>query len=138
MHICIVINKVIPVLKSNEVVPLDRNTVFVSRNHAVRFGSNCFVYNGIDEDYGKPDFNLRRTFVHFLANAAWRVKNVRGAIRIAREAHIPLHIIGGVRFNFNMGIRFTFDRNAHFHGMKGGEEKNKIINGSKGLLFPVL
>ncbi len=23
-------------------------------------------------------------------------------------------------------------------GMKGGEEKNKIINGSKGLLFPVL
>jgi glycosyltransferase involved in cell wall biosynthesis len=37
-----------------------------------------------------------------------------------------------------MGMRFTFDRNTHFHGMKGGEEKNKIINGSKGLLFPVL
>ena len=113
--------------------------VFVSRNHANRYGSNSFVYNCLDvEDYGKPDLNSKRHYIHFLADAAWRVKNVRGAIKIAKNAAVPLHVIGGVRFNFNMGIRLTFDPNTRFHGMKGGEEKNKIINGSKGLLFPVL
>lgn len=123
----------------NAVIELDRNTVFVSRNHANRYGSNCFVYNCLDvEDYGKPDLTSKRHYIHFLADAAWRVKNVRGAIKIAREAAVPLHVMGGVRFNFNMGIRLTFDPNTRFHGMKGGEEKNKIINGSKGLLFPVL
>ncbi len=123
----------------NAVIELDRNTVFVSRNHANRYESNSFVYNCLDvEDYGKPDLTSKRHYIHFLADAAWRVKNVRGAIEIAREAAVPLHVMGGVRFNFNMGIRLTFDPNTRFHGMKGGEEKNKIINGSKGLLFPVL
>ncbi len=122
-----------------EIIDLDQNTVFVSRNHAGRYGSECFVHNCIDvEDYGKPDLTSKRKYIHFLADAAWRVKNVRGAIKVARKAGVPLEVIGGVRFNFNMGIRLTFDRNTHFNSMKGGEEKNKIINGSKALLFPVL
>ncbi|MEO5892588.1 MAG: glycosyltransferase [Ferruginibacter sp.] len=123
----------------NDAVELDRNIVFVSRNHANRYGSESFVYNCLDAaDYGKPDLISKRQYIHFLADAAWRVKNVRGAIKIARKAAVPLHVIGGVRFNFNMGIRLTFDPNTRFHGMKGGDEKNNIINGSKGLLFPVL
>jgi glycosyltransferase involved in cell wall biosynthesis len=123
----------------NETIELDRNTVFVSQNHANRYGSESFVYNCLDEeDYGKPDFTSKRNYVHFLADAAWRVKNVRGAIKLARAASVPLEVMGGVRFNFNMGIRLTFDFNTHFHGMMGGAEKNKIINGSRGLLFPVL
>ena len=123
----------------NQAVELDTNTVFVSRNHANRYGSESFVYNCIDvEDYGKPDLIAKRKYIHFLADAAWRVKNVRGAITIARKAAVPLHVIGGVRFNFNMGLRLTIDPNTRFHGMKGGDEKNRIINGSKGLLFPVL
>ena len=118
---------------------LDKNTVFVSANHAARFGSNIFVYNGIDpDDYGQPIFNNKRDYIHFLGDAAWRVKNVRGAIRIAKKAKLPLHIIGGNRFNFNQGLRLTFDPNSTFHGMKGGTEKNAIINRSKGMLFPVL
>ena len=123
----------------NQAVELDTNTVFVSRNHANRYGSESFVYNCIDvEDYGKPDLIAKRKYIHFLADAAWRVKNVRGAITIARKASVPLHVIGGVRFNFNMGLRLTIDPNTRFHGMKGGDEKNRIINGSKALLFPVL
>jgi len=122
-----------------EIIDLDKNTVFVSSNHASRYGSECFVHNCIDiEDYGKQDLSSKRKYIDFLADAAWRVKNVRGAIKVARKAGVPLEVIGGVRFNFNMGIRLTFDRNTHFNGMKGGDEKNKIINGSKGLLFPVL
>jgi hypothetical protein len=122
-----------------EPIELDINTVFVSHNHASRYGSERFVHNCIDvADYGKPDLTSKRKYIHFLADAAWRVKNVRGAIQLARRAAVPLEVIGGVRFNFNMGIRLTFDLNTHFNGMLGGDEKNKAINGSKGLLFPVL
>ncbi len=124
---------------SNEKHPLDLNTVFVSSNHASRFGSSCFVHNGIDpEDYGEPDLNNTRRYIHFLGDAAWRIKNVRGAIGLARKAGVQLHILGGYRFNFNMGIRLTIDPNTRFHGMVGGAAKNKLLNGSNALLFPVL
>lgn len=124
---------------SNHQQALDKNTVFVSANHAARFGSNIFVHNGIDpNDYGKPMLNNQRHYIHFLGDAAWRVKNVRGAIKIAEKVKLPLHVIGGIRFNFNQGLRLTFSPNITFHGMKGGAEKNQIINQSKAMLFPVL
>lgn len=124
---------------SNHQQALDKNTVFVSANHAARFGSMIFVHNGIDpNDYGKPIFNNQRDYIHFLGDAAWRVKNVRGAIKIAEKAKLSLHVIGGVRFNFNQGLRLTFSSNVTFHGLKGGEEKNAILNQSKAMLFPVL
>jgi glycosyltransferase involved in cell wall biosynthesis len=124
---------------SNEIIPLDINTVFVSKNHAARYGSESYVHNGIDPaDYGDPGLNKPRNYFHFLGDAAWRVKNVRGAIKIAQKAQIKLRIIGGVRFNVNQGIRLTFDPRIRFDGMKGGAEKNAILSQSKGLLFPVL
>ncbi len=120
-------------------IPLDQNTVFVSRNHARRFGSECFVHNGLDwEEYGPPDLARPRTHYHFLGNAAWRVKNVRGAIDIIkRTPHERLQVMGGYRFNFKMGLRFTFSPRIRFHGMVGGCEKEALLNGSKGLIFPV-
>lgn len=122
----------------NEQVPLPINTVFVSRNHAERFCTDSFVYNGIDpDDYGDPALSRPRSYIHFLGDAAWRVKNVQGAISVSRKAKLPLHVIGGYRFNFNQGIRLTFDRHVHFHGMQGGEAKNNILRSSKALLFPV-
>ena len=60
------------------------------------------------------------------------------AIKIAQKANIKLRVIGGKRFNFNQGIRITFDPRIQFDGMKGGEEKNELLKGSKGLIFPVL
>ena len=118
--------------------PLPLNTVFVSRNHAERFCSDSFVHNGIDPtDYGDAALNKPRHYIHFLGDAAWRVKNVQGAIDVSRMAKKELHVIGGSRFNFNQGIRLTFDRHVHFHGMKGGEEKNEILRGSAAFLFPV-
>jgi glycosyltransferase involved in cell wall biosynthesis len=117
----------------------DRNTVFISHNHAQRHGGSVFVHNGIDfEDYGKPDLNNRRMYFHFLGNAAWRVKNVRGAIDLAGKAGERLHVIGGTRVNFRMGLRITLTPHVRFHGMLGGDGKNAIINASKGLIFPVL
>jgi glycosyltransferase involved in cell wall biosynthesis len=115
------------------------NSVFVSRDHARRYGSEVFVHNGLDpEDYGPPALDRQRNYVHFVGKAAWRLKNVRGAIRIARRAGVPLRVLGGHRFNLNMGFRLTLDRNASFAGMVGGERKNEELRGSSGLIFPVL
>jgi glycosyltransferase involved in cell wall biosynthesis len=117
----------------------DINTIFVSQNHAERHQSKAFVYNGIDlDDYGIPDFKQKRTHLHFLGKASWRVKNVKGAIELARQSHNKLAVLGGKRLNIKMGFRFTPYPNIRFFGMVGGEEKNHLINASKGLLFPVL
>ena len=63
----------IPDLKKE--FPLDQNTVFVSRNHAQRHHSDCFVYNGVDfDDYGAVDINRNRIHYHFLAKGSWRAK----------------------------------------------------------------
>lgn len=115
------------------------NTNFVSRNQAERYNANAFVYNGLNwDDYSKPDLNNVRKFVHFLGKAAWRVKNVRGAIEIAKKNKTEIKILGGYRFNLKMGMRFTTTKYASFHGMVGAERKNEILNHSKGLIFPVL
>ncbi|MGE8396201.1 MAG: glycosyltransferase [Comamonas sp.] len=117
---------------------LDRNTVFVSKNHAQRHGSECFVRNGLDwSAYGDVDWKKPRNSFHFLGKAAWRVKNVSGAIDVAKRAGVKLHVLGGERFNFKRGIRLTFSRKIHFHGMVGGNDKFSLLNSSEGLIFPV-
>ncbi|MTI21977.1 glycosyltransferase [Fulvivirga sp. RKSG066] len=117
----------------------DINTVFVSKKHAERHSAQCYVYNGLDpEDYGTPDFKKKRNYVHFLAKAAWRVKNIKGAIKIAQKSKSHMHVLGGTRLNLHMGFRLTLDPRIHFHGMIGGDAKNKILNDSTGLIFPVV
>ncbi len=117
---------------------VDRNTVFVSRNQAERHGSARYVHNGLDPDeYGPVDWSRRREYAHFLGKAAWRVKNVRGAISVARRARRRLVVLGGTRLNFSMGFRFTLDPRVRFAGMVGGDEKIRLLNGSQALIFPV-
>ena len=114
-------------------------TVFVSKNHAERYGSTSFVPNGLDWD-NYPEFNLTQTRerFHFLGNAAWRVKNVKGAIRITKKAKEKLDVLGGHRFNLKMGFRLTLDSHVSFKGMVNNEEKAQYLSQSKGLIFPVL
>jgi glycosyltransferase involved in cell wall biosynthesis len=124
---------------SNNLSELDLNTVFVSQNHASRYNSESFVYNGLDwSEYTTPELENKRNYFHFLANAAWRVKNVSGAIDVIKKTKTEnLKVLGGVRFNFKMGIRFTFSSKVSFAGMVGGTNKFELLNGSKGLIFPV-
>lgn len=118
--------------------PLDLNTIFVSKNHAERHGSESFVYNGLDwRNYGEVDWNTKRDYYHFLGKAAWRLKNVKGAIHLAQTAKVTLHVLGGDRFNFKRGLRLTFSPRIKFHGMVGGERKISLLQKSKGLIFPV-
>jgi glycosyltransferase involved in cell wall biosynthesis len=107
------------------------NTVFVSRNHAQRHGGSYYVYNGID----LAEYPLRprnKDYWIFLAKASWRVKNVRGAIRAARAAGVPLEVVGG---GYPWIPRW---RGVRWRGMLGGAEKLAAISGCRGLLFPVL
>ena len=108
------------------------NTVFVSRNHAERNKSECFVYNGIDiEDYGPVDFNAQRRHLLFLGYAKRPEKNLKDCLYIARKTNNILAIAG------RKSRWFRWRPWALYKGFVGGEEKNRIIQGSKALLFPV-
>jgi len=124
----------------NTLDPFDRNSIFVAKNTAARYGSTRYVYNGLNwEDYGPVDLQAKRTHFHFLAKAAWRLKNVKGAISLVNSIKgAKLKILGGHRLNFNMGFRFTWSLKAHFYGMVDGPKKIQLLQGSKGLIFPVL
>lgn len=124
-------------IEKKDIVP---NSVFVSRDHAHRHGCDSWVYNGLDwDEYAVADDILReRRGFHFLGKAAWSVKNVKGAIDVVtRIPGATLEVLGGTRFNFKMGIRFTFNPRIHFHGMVDNAAKRKYISGSRGLVFPV-
>ncbi len=119
--------------------PFHRNSVFVSPNHASRYGSDQYIYNGMHwEDYGEVNWQVKRNYFHFLGNAAWKVKNLKGSIQVINQAKEKLRVLGGKRFNVRMGLRFTPNLNVRFEGMVGGTKKSGLINGSKGLIFPVL
>lgn len=119
---------------------IPENSVFVSRNHAERYGHQTFVYNGLDwDEYGPADLTRERKGFHFLGKAAWRVKNVKGAIRITQHVKgSSLEVLGGYRLNLKMGFRLTLDPHIHFHGMVDNVQKKYYIEQSQGLLFPVL
>lgn len=121
-------------------VELDINTIFVSRNHAERYNSEAFVYNGLDwNEYQIPNLNNSRNCFHFLGKGAWRVKHLQGAIDLIKKTKSEkLKVLGGVRFNFNMGIRLTLTPRVHFFGMVDNITKSEIMNTSKGLIFPIL
>ncbi len=123
----------------NDQREFDINTVFISRNHADRHGSRSFVYNGLDwDDYGSVVTGNKRGYFHFLGNAAWRLKNVRGAIHTIHLAKDEkLKVIGGYRLNIRMGFRLTLNPRVTFHGMVNDRKKNNILQHSKGLIFPV-
>lgn len=117
----------------------DRNTVFVSAQHAHRHGGSVFVHHGIDfSEYGTPVLDARRMYFHFLGNAEWSGKNVRGAIDIASKIGARLHVIGGTRVNFRKGLRITLTPNVRFHGTLNPEGRNALLNSSKGLILPVI
>lgn len=118
--------------------PFPLNTVFISKNHAERYGSQEFVYNGLDwTAYGAVDWTMPRRRHHFLGKGSWPVKNLKGAIQVARKADVELAVLGGTRLNLSRTFRFTPWRSIHFHGMVGGALKFRLLNESKGMIFPV-
>ncbi|MBL7776434.1 MAG: hypothetical protein JNK89_10565 [Saprospiraceae bacterium] len=126
-------------VNSTQPESLDPNTVFVSASHAARHGGSVYVYPGLDfRTYGEVLLDFPRNYFHFLGDAAWQGKNVRGAIDLAARAGARVHVIGGSRVNFRKGLRITLSPSARFHGVLNRDGRNMMLNGSKGLLFPIL
>lgn len=124
----------------NEVLPL--NTVFVSKNHAVRNHSDVFVHNGLLwEDYENVSLTKPRKYLHFLAKASWKIKNLSTSARIAIQSGNKLEVMGGDKwkaYNFKRKPFFTLHPKVHYNGQVDNQQKTSIMQESKGLLFPVL
>jgi glycosyltransferase involved in cell wall biosynthesis len=120
--------------KAGELFPA--NSLFVSRNHAQRHGSKEFVYNGIDLAEYPTARPLERHRLLFLAKASWKVKNLTGALSIARLSGRAIDVIGGRRPWWKLsGLTAT---HARFHGMIGGATKLGLLANARALIFPVL
>lgn len=115
-----------------------KNSIFVSKNHAKRYQSQCYVSNGLNWDnYSNFTQNAKKKHFHFLGKANWKVKNVRGAIEIIRKTKKEkLKILGGSR-NIKHGLLNNIHHRISFEGYVGGVDKDQFLNHSKGLIFPV-
>jgi glycosyltransferase involved in cell wall biosynthesis len=113
-------------------------TVFLSRDHAQRHGRKTFVYNGLDPDEFHPlPWDSRADLIAFLSKTSWRVKNVRGAARIASRAGVPLHVAGGSR---PLGVRLqcALRPGWKWWGEVDAQKKAELLGSARGFLFPVL
>lgn len=122
-----------------------QNTIFLGKKHAEQSGGQAFVYNGLYwDDYGQPNLDKPKNYIHFLANAKYRDKNLKDSVEIARKANKPLHILGSNRLSLKWKRNgkyqpyFYAGKDLTFHGMIGGEEKNAVLRNSQALIFPVL
>ncbi|MBP9848979.1 MAG: glycosyltransferase [Flavobacterium sp.] len=124
----------------DEILPI--NTVFVSKNHAKRYNSDVFVYNGLLwDDYPEINLKLKRYYYHYLAKGSWKVKNLSGAAKIAIKADKNLLVMGAEKwkfYNFKRKPFFSLNPKIKYLGMVDDNIKIKIMQESNGLIFPVL
>jgi glycosyltransferase involved in cell wall biosynthesis len=112
------------------------NTVFVSKSHAEKHGSHHFVHNGILID----EFEFERTredYLVFLAKASWKVKNLKGAIEIAKKSGRKLKVLGSRTLPFHLERILSRHQSVQYYGMVNDVEKRTLLKKAHALLFPV-
>lgn len=114
-----------------------KGAVFVSADHARRHGSRAFVHNGIDPSEFAVALPAPRRGLVFLSKTSWRIKNLRGAARIARLAGVPLQIAGGSR-PFSIRVEALLRPSWKWWGSVSGERKARVLAGAQAMIFPVL
>ena len=104
------------------------HNIFVSRNHARRYGSDAFVYNGLDP----ADFVFRSVKDQYdlFLGRLHSVKGYRWAIAGAKRTGRRLLIAGGWRPSFRRRIRFI--------GTVDGRRKADVLAGARCLWMPAL
>lgn len=112
------------------------NTLFVSRKHAENHMSGQFVYNGVDASGYRAE-DERGDYAVFLANAAWDVKNVRGAVQVARAAGVRLVVIGGMSRRQRVERYLPHMRGVEWRGDVDEPEKRALLSRARALVFPV-
>jgi hypothetical protein len=112
------------------------NTIFVSQKHAANHGSSHFVHNGLDPaEYACS--KRREDYAVFLAKARWPVKNLPGAIEVARRAGVELRVLGSRNWPFDFQKLLPPIRGVRYYGMLGGAEKRDLLARARCLIFPV-
>jgi glycosyltransferase involved in cell wall biosynthesis len=112
------------------------NTVFISKRHALNHGGSRYVFNGLDpEGFDCPD--ERDDYLVFLAKASWPVKNLEGAIAVARAAGARLEVLGSRDWPAGLHRLLPRVRGVRYHGMVGDAEKRQVLRRARALLFPV-
>jgi glycosyltransferase involved in cell wall biosynthesis len=112
------------------------NTVFISKKHAENHGASVYVHNGINISDYPCDVRRDDTLV-FLAKASWKVKNLAGAIELARAAHLPLTVMGSRDWPWRLQRKLPAFRDIRYLGMVDDEEKKIHLRKARALLFPV-
>ena len=118
-----------------------RNTVFVSRDHAKRHGTQVFVYNGLDPDELLYSESKRPNRFLFLSKTSWKVKNLKGAMQFASHYHQNLWIAGGERPYFlraKCKLKRLFGSDDKWVGLVDQKQKARFLIEGKAMLFPLL
>ncbi|MEP6687145.1 MAG: glycosyltransferase [Gemmatimonadales bacterium] len=104
------------------------NTLYVSRNHAQRYGGTAFVYNGLDPS----EFTFRREKADFdfFLGRLHTAKGYRWAIEGARRTRRRLVLAGGWRPSLRRSIRYV--------GQVGGVRRAALLAGARCLWMPAL
>ncbi len=118
-----------------------RNTVFVSRNHALRHGGSVFVYNGLDIEELKLSIQPRPDRFLFLSKTSWSVKNLKGAIRLLSKYRQNFWIAGGDRpywIKIYTWLKKLMGADWRWVGSVDQKEKAKFLVNGKAMIFPIL
>src|SRR6266540_1480338 len=88
--------------------PLDPNTIFLSRDHARRHGSETFVYNGLDPaEYFFRRFPKRHEQYDLFLGKLHSAKGYHWAVEAAKRTGHPLIVAGGWRPSFTGSIQYV-------------------------------
>ncbi len=112
------------------------NTLFVSKKHAENHGAIHYVYNGLPPEDFRSDAE-REDYLVFLAKASWKVKNLTGAIAVARAVKMRLEVLGSRDWPVDFHRLLPIIRGVHYRGMVDDVEKREVLRRARGLIFPV-
>jgi hypothetical protein len=113
-------------LKAGE--PAGPLNVFLSANHAVRNGSNMFVYAGLDP--AEFQFRDRKEDFDFFIGRLHQAKGYHWAIEGSQRTGRRLILAGGWRPTFSKGIKYV--------GEVDGEKKSELLATARCLWMPAL
>jgi glycosyltransferase involved in cell wall biosynthesis len=112
------------------------HSVFLSKDHARRHGGKHFVYNGLDPSEIRLRSTERSDDFLFFSKTNWKVKNLAGALRVARQANVRLRVAGG---RGPISLRWqAFLQGADWVGAVSDADKSAFFESGRALLFPVL
>lgn len=121
--------------KIGEVFPV--NSIFLTRDHATRHGSQTFVWNGLNpKEFIFDPKGTRNENYLFLSKTSWKVKNLKSAMTWSSKAGSGLSIAGG---NRPLGLRLQALLNSKMRwlGPVSGDTKARALSEARGFVFPV-